>query len=90
MAQLLAVLSTWSGQSLIDECEQYGGQSALEADRRFGTVTQVIVINREQIPLLVEMLTPVATPRPVVDGRSYRDRRPGQEALGRGHRPGIE
>jgi hypothetical protein len=46
-AQLLVVLSPWSGQSLIDDCQQLGGQSALEPDRRFGSVTQVVVIRGE-------------------------------------------
>jgi hypothetical protein len=55
-AQVLAILSPLSGQSLIDECEQLGSQASLEPKRRFGTVTQVIVICREQVALLVEIL----------------------------------
>ncbi len=56
VAQVLPVLSPWSGQSLINECEQLGSQAALKSDRRFGTVAQVIVICRKQAPLLMEML----------------------------------
>ena len=47
VARVLAVLGPWSGQRLVDKSEQLGGQAALNPNRRFGTVAQVIVICRK-------------------------------------------
>jgi hypothetical protein len=55
-AQVLVALDPWSSRRLINTFEQLGGQAALQTNRCFGPITQVVVVRGEQVAPLMEML----------------------------------